>query len=358
LPQAVYFKDKDARKLISNKVDYEIMEAKAEAEILGKTDMEIFPGDVGSIAYQQDLEILNTGTPLTNHEHAFTAKNGLEVWFLTTKIPLFNELNEIIGLLGIGMDITEQKLGEKKLIVLNSELEDNIKQLKISNTELEQFAYVASHDLQEPLRMVTSFLSQLEKKYGEVLDEKGKRYIYFAVDGAKRMRQLILDLLEFSRVGRTESDLEEVDFNSIVGEVIALLGRNIEELNAVIRFEKLPTILTYKIPVRQVFQNLIGNSLKYHKPNTTPLINIAFKETKTYIQISIKDNGIGINPNYFEKIFIIFQRLHNKDEYSGTGMGLAITKKIVENMGGKIWVESEEGKGVTMHFTILKNHKL
>ncbi|MGZ3889605.1 MAG: sensor histidine kinase, partial [Mucilaginibacter sp.] len=195
---------------------------------------------------------------------------------------------------------------------------------------------------------------QLEKKYSDVIDDKGRQYIHFAVDGAKRMRQIILDLLDFSRVGRMEEDPEEVDFNKLLNEIMALYRRQTEELGAKISFEKLPMIQTYKTPLRQVLQNLIGNSLKYHTKNGVPRISISCKETKTHFQFSVEDNGIGIASEYFEKIFIIFQRLHNKDEYSGTGMGLAIAKKIVENLGGKIWVKSTEGKGSTFCFTLLK----
>ncbi|MEO6852284.1 MAG: ATP-binding protein, partial [Mucilaginibacter sp.] len=154
-----------------------------------------------------------------------------------------------------------------------------------------------------------------------------------------------------------DSELEVVDFNKLINEVLALNRRNMDELQAVVQFENLPTGTTYKTPVRQVFQNLIENGLKYNDPGRTPVINISCEVTDTFYEFSIKDNGIGIAPEYFDKIFIIFQRLHNKDEYSGTGMGLAVTKKVIENLGGKIWLESELGTGTTFHFTILKNIK-
>lgn len=254
-------------------------------------------------------------------------------------------------------DITDRKESDIRLRDLNEMLKKHTKQLAISNAELEQFAYVASHDLQEPLRMVTSFLTQLERKYGQAIDDRGKQYIHFAVDGAKRMRQIILDLLDFSRIGRTEDDLEKVDINKLINEILVLYRRQMEELNATITFGELPQLYTYKTPLRQVFQNLIANSLKYHQANVAPLIHISCKENETLYLFSVQDNGIGIEKEYFEKIFIIFQRLHNKDEYSGTGMGLAISKKIVENLGGKIWVRSAIGEGSTFYFTILKTDK-
>ena len=254
-------------------------------------------------------------------------------------------------------DISERKMAEIQLKDLNENLTKQAKELSISNAELEQFAYVASHDLQEPLRMVTSFLSQIDKKYSPIIDERGKQYINFAVDGAVRMRQIILDLLDFSKVGSLDDDLEDVNLDKLVNEITGLYRKQIEETKAIIEFEKLPILHTYKTPLRQVFQNLISNSLKYHRSNVPPKIIISFEEKADHWQFSVKDNGIGINAEYFEKIFIIFQRLHTKNEYSGTGMGLAITKKIIENMGGRIWLESEEGAGSTFHFTIFKNNR-
>jgi PAS domain S-box-containing protein len=292
-----------------------------------------------------------------NYEANYPQNDGSVLWYDVRLFPITNKQNEIFGLMISLSDVTERKKSEIHLAELNEDLQKHIKELAISNAELEQFAYVASHDLQEPLRMVTSFMTQLEKKYGDVVDDKGRQYIHFAVDGAKRMRQIILDLLDFSRVGRTEDDQEKVDFNKVVNEVLALYRRQIEEIRAEVAFDNLPVIHTYKTPLRQVFQNLIGNSLKYHSAEKAPVIKISCKETKAYFQFSIKDNGIGISPEYFDKIFIIFQRLHNKDEYSGTGMGLAITKKIIEGLGGKIWVESSVEKGSTFYFTILKKDK-
>ena len=237
---------------------------------------------------------------------------------------------------------------------LNENLQRHAKQLAISNAELEQFAYVTSHDLQEPLRMVTSFLTLLEKKYEDIIDDKGKKYIAFAVDGAKRMRQIILDLLEFSKVGKMEDKQEAVDLNELVKEIEILFRKEIKDKNASLKIDSLSTIQTYKSPVRQIFQNLISNALKYTLPNIAPQIEIKETQSTTHWQYTVADNGIGINQEYFQKIFIIFQRLHNKDEYSGTGMGLAVTKKIIENLGGSIWLESEEGKGSTFYFTLLK----
>jgi PAS domain S-box-containing protein len=359
IPDTIYYKDRDGRKLISNKVDYQLVGASTEEEVLGKTDLEIFPEPIAVIGYNHDIEILKTGIPLINYEEYFSTKNGTPLWLLTTKLAIRNDIGKIIGLLGIGRDISERKMVDEKLKDLNKELEKHVQQLLVSNAELEQFAYIASHDLQEPLRMVTSFLTQIERKYSNIIDEKGKKYIYFAVDGAKRMRQIILDLLEFSRIGKAEDKVETVDLNELMNETLTLYSQKIKEKNAAISFQHLPAIKASRSSMRQVFQNLVSNCLKYsNNTGLTPEIKITAVTVGQDWQFAVSDNGIGIDPTYFDKIFIIFQRLHNKDEYSGTGIGLAVTKKIIENLGGKIWVESEEGKGSTFYFTINKQEIL
>ncbi|MDF3819574.1 PAS domain S-box protein [Leptospira sp. 96542] len=251
-------------------------------------------------------------------------------------------------------DISYRKLYEESLKNLNKALSKHAKELEISNAELEQFAYVASHDLQEPLRMVTSFLTQLEKKYSSILDEKAKQYIHFAVDGATRMRQIILDLLQFSRVGRLDEEKENINLNELVNDYELLRNKLLVDKEAIIERENLPVIFQHRAPITQVFHNLLDNALKYSKEGVPPKIIVSASEKERHWEISISDNGIGIEPEYFEKIFVIFQRLHGKDEFEGTGMGLAIVKKIIKTLEGNIWLESELGKGSTFYFTINK----
>ena len=251
-------------------------------------------------------------------------------------------------------DVSERKSAEILLKEMNSHLKEQAKELALSNAELEQFAYVASHDLQEPLRMVSSFLSLLATRYENIIDDNGKKYINFAVDGAERMRMIILNLLEFSRVGRTADNLELIDLNGLTKDIKILFQKEIEDKKAIITVDPLPTIYSYTAPVTQVFQNLIGNALKYTRQGVLPKIHISVKELNDQWQFAVADNGIGISNEYFNKIFIIFQRLHNNKEFSGTGIGLAITKKIIEMQGGKIWLTSEEGKGSIFYFTIKK----
>lgn len=322
-------------------------------EIIGQTPR-ILQGEKTD---RVELDRLNAA--LKNFESCETTvinykKNGEEFWVNFFVAPVLNEKEEYTHFIAIERDITDTKNTEIQLRLLNEHLQMQANELAISNSELEQFAFVASHDLQEPLRMVTSFLTQLEKKYHPIIDDRGKQYIFYAVDGAKRMRQIILDLLEYSRIGRITEKSEEVNLNTIIEDVLALYKKKIEESKAKVIVRELPIIFTYKVLFRQIFQNLIGNGLKYQKENGIPEIIVSCEDNSGYWQFSISDNGIGIESEYYDHIFVIFKRLHAREEYSGTGMGLAITKKIVENLGGKIWVESEKDNGSTFFFTIPK----
>jgi two-component system CheB/CheR fusion protein len=251
---------------------------------------------------------------------------------------------------GYGIDVTELKDAQ-------SQLKEALDDLREINQELEQFAYIISHDLQEPLRMVKSFLQLLEKKISDKLDETDKQYISYATNGADRMKRLIQDLLEYSRIGSQKEAITDVDCNLILAELNNLFSLNLKESNTTLNISPLPVIRAMKPRIFQLFQNLIGNSLKYQNREIREhTISVGCTETEDDYRFYVKDNGIGIDPKYFEKIFILFQRLdHKRDESSGTGIGLAICKKIVEQHNGKIWVESEPSKGSVFYFTISKN---
>jgi len=321
----------EIRNWLINKNDFDYARMKGIDDTKAKKRWEIFEDAVGQKKSIQWVD-----------EHK--KPDGKVNYVLRNFYPYF-ENDSLKFVIGYGLDITERKQIE---IQLNEALES----IKKTNDELEQFAYVASHDLQEPLRMVTSFLSQLEKKYSENLDEKAKEYIFYAVDGAKRMRHIILDLLEYSRAGKSIEKLKNIDINEVIQEIEILHSHQIKELNAKIIKSNLPIINTHKTPIRQIFQNLISNGLKYHKISTPPEIKIECYKDNSNWHFTISDNGIGIDPEYHEKIFVIFQRLHSKEEYSGTGIGLAITKKIIENIGGRIWLKSEKNMGCEFHFTV------
>jgi light-regulated signal transduction histidine kinase (bacteriophytochrome) len=241
-------------------------------------------------------------------------------------------------------DISDRKHAEKLL-------QQQMRELAFSNSELEQFAYVASHDLQEPLRMVASYVQLLARRYKGKLDSDADEFIAFAVDGSTRMQALINDLLTYSRVGRRGKDLEPTDGNTILNQALANLKVLIEENHASIDRDPLPTIIGDETQLIQLFQNLIGNAIKFHREKV-PHVHISAEQNGNKTVFSVRDDGIGIDPQFIERIFLIFQRLHGKNSYPGTGIGLAVCKKIVERHGGHIWVESEPDKGSTFKFTL------
>jgi light-regulated signal transduction histidine kinase (bacteriophytochrome) len=232
-----------------------------------------------------------------------------------------------------------------------AELVDLNTDLARSNIELEQFAYVASHDLQEPLRKVASFVQLLQQRYEGQLDERADEYIEYAADGAKRMQVLINNLLEFSRVGRSNRDLELVELGGCLEVALANLGVAVREADAKINVGSLPTVLGDQGLLTVLWQNLIGNSLKFRSEGDC-VIDVDASRVGPDWEISVTDNGIGIDPRFSEKIFVIFQRLNSRDAYGGTGIGLAMCKKIVEFHKGRIWLDSENESGSTMRFTI------
>jgi signal transduction histidine kinase len=233
----------------------------------------------------------------------------------------------------------------------NESLDVQKRELARSNTELEQFAYVASHDLQEPIRKVASFTQLLQRRYGGQLDERADEYIAFAVDGAKRMQTLINDLLAFSRVGRIQDEQSVVNLGESLSDALAGLSTLIEESQATINADELPTVRGEPALLSLVFQNLVGNALKFRGEHR-PVVSIRARRDGEDWLVSIADNGIGIDPQYAERIFVIFQRLHSKERYEGTGIGLAMCRKIIEYHGGRIWLDREVGEGTTLHFTL------
>ncbi|MBI1884493.1 MAG: MASE1 domain-containing protein [Chlamydiae bacterium] len=230
---------------------------------------------------------------------------------------------------------------------------EKTKELGRSNQDLEQFAYVASHDLQEPLRMVSGYVQLLAKRYKDKLGQDANEFIHFATDGAQRMHEMINDLLEYSRIGRSGKEKEIVDCEKLLEEILLNLKETLDPSKAGVSHDPLPQIQVEKLQMKQLLQNLIGNAIKY-RSDQPPQIHISAKPEDRAWLFSVKDNGIGIDPQYHDRIFVIFQRLHSQSEYQGTGIGLAICKKIVESQGGKIWVESQVGQGSTFYFTIQK----
>jgi light-regulated signal transduction histidine kinase (bacteriophytochrome) len=224
-------------------------------------------------------------------------------------------------------------------------------ELKRSNEDLEQFAYVASHDLQEPLRMINNYLQLLRQRYKDKLDPNADEFIGFALDGSKRMHHLIRDLLTYSRVGTHGKEFAPTDCAAILAAALANLKLAIEDAGAEVTHDPLPRVRGDEVQLTQLFQNLIGNAIKF-RGEAKPKIHVGAERNGSEWEFTVRDNGIGIAAQDFDRIFIVFQRLHSKEKYPGTGIGLSVCKKIVERHGGRIWVESKMGKGTTFHFTM------
>jgi PAS domain S-box-containing protein len=279
-------------------------------------------------------------------EKRYLAKSGKEVWGQVQVSVVRTAAGKFHYILAIVSNITERKTAEARL-------QDTLAELERSNKELEQFAYVASHDLQEPLRMVSSYTQLLAKRFEGQLDEKTQKYVHYAVDGATRMRILINDLLAYARVGTRGQPFEPADSRAALGGAMRNLIATISETRAIVTNADLPTVRGDAPQLILLFQNLIANAIKFRSANT-PSIHVSAQDRGREWVFAVKDNGIGIEPRHAERVFVIFQRLHTRDEYPGTGIGLAVCKRIVERHGGKIWFESEPGKGATFFFTIPK----
>jgi PAS domain S-box-containing protein len=306
------------------------------SEIVGHTRSEI-AGKPDPEGVEMVKQVTTSGEPF----HMVRYSLGFDGWFESFTYSLGSGIAATLAL-----DISERKRAENKLA-------ETLVELERSNQELEQFAYVASHDLQEPLRMISSYTQLLSQRYQGQLDEKAQKYIAYAVDGAVRMQQLINDLLAYSRVNTRGQQPEPIDTNGLVGEVLRNLSVIIRESQAQVTKDELPTVRADPTQLRQLFQNLISNAIKFHS-DAPVQVHISACDLGNAWRFAVKDNGIGIEAQYAERIFIIFQRLHTRQEYPGTGIGLAVCKRIVERHGGKIWFESEPGKGSTFYFTLLK----
>src|SRR5258706_118812 len=274
-------------------------------------------------------------------------------WISVSGDPIFDQAGVFRGYRGVGSDITERKRAEAELRRAHDEVAHKAEELERSNAELEQFAYVASHDLQEPLRMVSSYTQLLTKRYGERFDGDAKEFMHYIVDGAARMKQLIEDLLAYSRVGTKGKEFKPVSVEAPLRKAITNLRAAIDESSAAVTWDPLPAVDADEVQLAQLFQNLIGNALKFRGPGV-PRIHVAAADRDGDWHLTVADNGIGIEPQYFERIFMLFQRLHTMGDYPGTGIGLAICKKVVERHGGRIWVSSTPGEGSQVHFTLPK----
>jgi PAS domain S-box-containing protein len=296
-------------------------------------------------AQQTPLARALRGDAVDDQEVVITTRDGASRTVLVSGRLIADPDGQPIGAVVAMLNITARRVAEHALV-------DKAAELERSNAELERFAYVASHDLQEPLRMVSSYTELLARRYTGRLDEDADTFIAYAVDGVHRMQRLINDLLVYSRVSTRDSDLRPTASGEALQQALANLSRTIEERGAVIDAGPLPDVLADPTQLTQLFQNLVSNAIKFQAEATTPQVTIRAHARDAAWEFSVQDNGIGIAADYFDRIFVLFQRLHTREAFTGTGMGLAICKKIVERHGGRIWVESTEDQGSTFFFTL------
>jgi len=357
MPEQVFVTDREGRFIIDNISHRLFLGVKMAREVEGKTAANFFPAAVAAEMTGDNRAIMESGRSVLNQEDLVVLRDGEVVWIATTKVPLHDVEGVCIGMVGVSSDISVRKEAEERLRLA-------AEQLRRSNLELQDFASIASHDLQEPLRKIQAFGDRLKMKCSESLGENGRDYLDRIQDAARRMQILLHDLLTLSRVTSKAQPFEPVDLLKVIKEVISDLEVRIEQSNADVEIGALPTIDADEAQMRQLLQNLISNALKFHRPEVKPEVTISGKifdnveslpgamPGEDICQIMVKDNGIGFDDQYSERIFQVFQRLHSRSEYEGTGIGLAVCRKIADRHGGTIVAKSAEGEGATFIVTL------
>lgn len=346
IPDMLFVKDSLFRVVQGNKKFFALYPEEEREDIIGTTTIEHFNEAEAERFLEHDKLALKDG--YIQYQENITFPNGDKRLLLTTKIRFENEDGEQF-ILGLARDITKEKEAEEKILSANEEL-------RRSNAELERFAYIASHDLQEPLRKIGGFTTLIGEKLEGKLDEESTLYMGFVKDGVERMHELIKGLLAYSRINSDTLETQQFDTNGIVADAVNNLSEIIKDNNAKIKYNNLPSIYHDKVMLTQLFQNLISNAIKY-RSDKDPVITITANDCGEHWEFAVKDNGMGMESRHLEKIFEMFQRLHRKEDISGTGIGLSLCQKIVERYNGKIWAVSKPEKGSTFFFTIPKNMK-
>ena len=335
LPDHIFIKDADSRFTITNRFHLHNLGVDSLEQVVGKTDFDFFPRELAEQYYCDERHVVESGEALLNREERMRDPEGDEIWLLTTKVPVKDPEGKVVALVGISHNITARKRAEERIRAIADELAR-------SNRELEQFAFVASHDLQEPLRKILAFGDRLNRVSAAKLDEQAADYLARMLNAAERMKALIESLLTYSRVTTRAREFQPVDLNETLSAVLTDLEYMIERTGGKVEVEPLFPVLADSAQMRQLFQNLISNALKFARPGVPPQVRVFADDAG---RIVVQDNGIGFDEKFVDRIFTIFQRLHARDEYEGTGIGLSVCKKIVERHGGEIVVNSVPGEG-------------
>jgi PAS domain S-box-containing protein len=364
LPDCIYAKDKQGRFVLNNPVHAKDLGAVSPKEMVGKSDFDFFPRELAEQFRTDEQKIVATGESVINQEQyksRWGDKSGKKRWSFTSKVIWRDKAGDILGTVGITRDIHEFKTMQEALRRSEEKLREFTAQLEYSNRELQDFAYVASHDLQEPLRKIVVFGDRLKEKCGEALGAEPRDYLERMQKAASRMQTLINDLLTFSRVTTKAHPFAPVDLAEVAREVVNDLEGRIEQVKGRVEIGELPVLDAEKLQMRQLLQNLIGNALKFRRPEEPPVVKVAARKFpdesgRELCELSISDNGIGFDEKYLDRIFNVFQRLHTRNEYEGTGMGLAIVRKIVLYHGGDVTAKSKPGHGAAFIVTMPAVH--
>ena len=342
LPELAWLKDKDSRYILMNEVSARACGVPLE-DVRGKTDFDLWPHELAELYRADDRAVMASGER-KRIEEPFEGKDGRRIWIETIKSPIYDVQGQVVGTVGTARDVTQRKRDE-------AELKRHIAELARMNAELDEFSYVASHDLQEPLRKLMSFSDWLRRDLGDDLPERAAKDLDFIVDAAHRMQSLVQDLLALSRAGKTSMVHECVSLDDAVDRALDVLAVRVQESGALIERERLPEVWGDPSLLTQLYQNLICNALKF-VDGATPQVRLTAARVDGGWVFGVKDNGIGIRPEHAEQIFQPFKRLHGRGEYEGSGIGLAVCRKVVERHRGRLWVESEEGLGAHFKFVL------
>lgn len=353
----IYFKDRESRIRFCSQTLADVTGHHSWHDMVGKHDLEVFPEDVARIYYEEELPIFREGRPLLNKTDPYHNVQGKLGWVNTNKWPVFaDDKKTVVGIFGISRDITELKEAEDEIKALNRDLEKRVDertaQLEAANKELEAFSYSVSHDLRTPLRAIDGFSHILLEDYAGKLDDEGTRLLKVVRDNTNRMGQLIDDILQFSRTGRLALAFTEIDMERLAHEVVEELKPMFVGGELQFEIDAIPSCTGDRAMMRQVFMNLLSNALKFTRHNASSIVHVGASIKENEITYYVKDNGVGFDMKYSDKLFGVFQRLHSMEEFEGTGIGLAIVKRIITRHGGRVWAEGKVNEGATIYFAL------